>query len=170
VYGSTRPGEAGIWRARSDGSDPKLLAGGLFGIPHISPDGHHVLYMGFSSILVSTGVRVVRLADGAPIDFEIVAETIRPTTANVGRAAWMPDGRAIAFLGQDEKGVNGIYVQDFVPGRNTASTRRPLTGFDSIVDAETFAVAPDGKTVAISGREMVSSLVLLEQPGLTRAR
>jgi len=170
VYGSTRPGEAGIWRARSDGSDPKLLAGGLFGIPHISPDGHHVLYMGFSSILVSTGVRVVRLADGAPIDFEIVAETIRPTTANVGRATWMPDGRTIAFLGQDEKGVNGIYVQDFVPGRNTASTRRPLTGFDSIVDAETFAVAPDGKTVAISGREMVSSLVLLEQPGLTRAR
>jgi len=74
------------------------------------------------------------------------------------------------LFGQDEKGVNGIYVQDFVPGRNTAPTRRPLTGFDSIVDAETFAVAPDGKTVAISGREMVSSLVLLEQPGLTRAR
>jgi eukaryotic-like serine/threonine-protein kinase len=170
VYGSTRPNEAGIWRARSDGSEPKVLARGLYGIPHISPDGQYVLYMGFSSILVSTGVRVVRLSDGAPVDFELVAETVRPTSANVGRARWMPDGHAIAFLGQDEKGVNGIYVQDFVPGRNTASTRRPLTGFDSIVDAETFAVAPDGKRVAISGREMVSSLVLLEQPGLTRAR
>ncbi len=170
VYGSTRPNEAGIWRARSDGKDAKLLAAGLYGIPSISPDGQYVLYIGFSSILVSTGVRVVRLSDGAPVDFEIVAETIRPTTANVGRATWMPDGRAIAFLGQDERGVNGIYVQDFVPGRNTASTRRQLTGFDSIVDAETFAVAPDGKRVAISGREMVSSLVLLEQPGLTRAR
>jgi Tol biopolymer transport system component len=170
VYGSTRQGEAGIWRARSDGSEAKVLARGLYGIPHISPDGQYVLYMGFSSILVSTGVRVVRLADGAPVDFELVAETVRPTSANVGRATWMPDGHAIAFLGQDPKGVNGIFVQDFAPGRNTASTRRPLAGFDPVVDAETFAVAPDGKRVAISGREMVSSLVLLEQPGLTRAR
>lgn len=96
VYGSTRPGEAGIWRARSDGSEAKVLARGLYGIPHVSPDGQYVLYMGFSSILVSTGVRVVRLSDGAPVDFELVAE--------------------------------------------------------------------------ISGRGMVSSLVLLEQPGLTRAR
>jgi Tol biopolymer transport system component len=170
VYGSTRPNEAGIWRARSDGSDAKLLARGLYGIPHISPDGQYVLYIGFSSILVSTGVRVVRLADGAPVDFELIAETIRPTSANVGRATWMPDGRGIAFLGQNEKGVNGIFVQDFVIGQNTIATRRPLTGFDPIVDTETFGVAPDGKRVAISGREMVSSLVLLEQPGLTRAR
>jgi len=170
VYGSTRPEEAGIWRARSDGSEPKLLARGLYGIPHISPDSQYVLYMGFSSILISTGVRVVRLTDGAPVDFELVAETVRPTSANVGRATWMPDGHGIAFLGQNDKGVNGIFVQDFVPGQNTNSTRRPLAGFDAIVDAETFAVSPDGKRVAISGREMVSSLVLLEQPGLTRAR
>jgi eukaryotic-like serine/threonine-protein kinase len=170
VYGSTRPGEAGIWRVQSDGSNAKMLASGLYGIPHISPDGQYVLYMGFSSILISTGVRVVRLADGAPVDFELVADTIRPTSANVGRATWMPDGHAIAFLGQNDKGINGIFVQDFVPGKNTLATRRPLAGFDSVVDAETFGISPNGKRVVISGREMVSSLVLLEQPGLTRSR
>ena len=36
--------------------------------------------------------------------------------ANLGRARWMPGGRAIAFIGQNERGVNGLFVQDFVPG------------------------------------------------------
>jgi hypothetical protein len=112
----------------------------------------------------------MRLADGSPVDFGLVPDIVRPTTANVGRATWMPGGHAVAFLGQNDKGVNGVFVQDFVPGQNTIATRRPLAGFDPMVDAETYAVSPDGKSVAISGREMVSSLVLLEQPGLTRAR
>jgi hypothetical protein len=58
-------------------------------------------------------------------------------------------------------------VQDFVPGRDTRSTRRKLAGFDPEVDAESFGISPDGRHVAIAGRELVSSLVLLENlPGL----
>ena len=166
VYGSTRPNQAGIWRVRADGSDPTLLVPGLLGIPDVSSDSQYVLFLGFTGNLVGRSIRVARLSDGSPVDFEIIAGMVRPTTANMGRSRWMPDGRAIAFVGQDEKGVNGIFVQDFVPGRDTSSTRRKLGGFDSNTDAETFGLAPGGNRMAIAGREMVSSLVLLE--GLRR--
>ena len=53
VYGSTRPNEAGIWRMRADGSSASLLAAGLMGIPDISPDSQHVLYLGFTGNLVA---------------------------------------------------------------------------------------------------------------------
>ena len=171
VYGSTRPGQSGIWRAAADGSGSTLLASGLNGLPEISPDGRYVLFLGFAPNLAGAVLDVVRLADGAPVDFEIRIKMVRPTTANLGRSRWMPNGRSIAFLGQDEKGVNGIFVQEFAPGRDTSSARRKLMGFDPGVDAETFGVSPDGRHVAIAGREMVSSLVLLEGlPGLLRAR
>jgi serine/threonine protein kinase len=162
VYGSTRPNQAGIWRMRADGSDATLLAPGLIGIPDISPDGQYVLYLGFTGNLVGTGVRVVRLVDGEPTNFEIRALTIRPTTANIGRARWMPKGLALAFVGQDEKGVNGIFEQQFAADRDTLVTRRKLAAFDTKVDAETFAVSPDGRRIAVAGRELVSSLVLLD--------
>jgi len=163
VFGSTRRNEAGLWKIRADGSGtPAPLARGLLGIPEISPDGRHVLYVGFDARLAAARVRVVRLADGEPEDFEIGVAATRPTTANLGRARFMPDGRRIAFLDQDEKGTNGVFVQDFVPGKDTRSSRRKLAGFDPEVDAETFGVAPDGSRVAIAGRELVSSLVLLE--------
>ena len=166
VYGSTRPNQAGIWRARADGSDATLLVPGLLGIPDISPDNQYLLYSGFSGNLVGAGLHVSWLSDGKPVDFEIIPATVRPTTANLGRARWTPDGRRIAFVGQDEKGVNGIFVQDFVPGSDTTSTRRKLAGFDATVDAETFGISADGTRVAVAARQMVSSLVLLE--GLRR--
>ncbi len=166
VYGSTRPNQAGIWRARADGSEATLLVPGLLGIPDISPDNQYVLYSGFSGNLVGAGLHVARLADGKIVDFEIVPATIRPTTANLGRARWMPDSRRVAFVGQDEKGVNGIYVQDFVPGSDTTATRRKLAGFDPAADAETFGLSADASRVAVAGRQLVSSLLLLE--GLRR--
>jgi Tol biopolymer transport system component len=162
VYGSTRASDSGVWKTRADGSAPSSpLVRGLLGIPEISPDGRHVLYVGFDATLTGTRIAVVGFDDGEPVDFEIGVEVARPTTANLGRARWTADGK-IAFLGQDENGTNGVFVQDFAPGRDTRPTRRKLGGFDPEVDAETFGVSPDGARVAIAGREMVSSLVLLE--------
>ena len=162
VYASTRPNEAGLWRARGDGSDAKLLVPGLLGLPEISPDGQYVLFIGFAGTLTDASVRIVRLADGQPVEFSLVPRLVRPTTASLGRSRWMPSGRAIAFVGQDDKGVNGVFTQDFVPGRDTAATRRKLVGFDPKVDAESFAISADASRIAIAAREMVSSLVLLE--------
>jgi Tol biopolymer transport system component len=162
-YGSTRSDQrSGVWKAHSDGTQPVPFVAGIIGIPEISPDGAHVLCLGFDATLTGTRLQAFRVADGKPVDFEIEIDVVRPTTANLGRARFMPDGRRIAFLGQDERGANGVFVQDFAPGRDTRATRRRLAGFDPDVDAETFGVSPDGSRVAIAGREVVSSLVLLE--------
>ena len=72
----------------------------------------------------------------------------------------MPDGRAIAFLGVDARGVAGVFVQEFAPGRDTAATRRPLAGFDPGAPAESFGVSPDGRHVTVAARESLSSVLV----------
>jgi hypothetical protein len=73
----------------------------------------------------------------------------------------MPDGR-LAFLGLDELGIAGVYVQDVVPGRDTTGSRRKLAGFDPAAPAESFGISPDGSAVTIAARENLSSIVLAE--------
>ncbi|HYA53351.1 MAG TPA: hypothetical protein VEG33_19555, partial [Streptosporangiaceae bacterium] len=126
----------------------------------------YVLYGSFSG---TTGggprggwVRVSRLSDGRPLPFEIAPPAVRFTAVNLGRARWMPGGRAIAFLGQDERGVSGVFVQDFDPARDTSGTRRPLAGFDPETTAETFGISPDGTRIAVAGRQLQSSILLAE--------
>jgi Tol biopolymer transport system component len=75
---------------------------------------------------------------------------------------WMPDGKAIAYLAQDDGGVNGIFVQDFVPGVDTQKTRRPLGGFDRERATESFGISPDGKMLAIAGWEQLFSIMSVE--------
>lgn len=85
----------------------------------------------------------------------------------VGRARWMPRGRAIAFVGQDASGAEGIFVQDFVPGQDTTATRRALGGFDPGWATESFGIAPDGSHVIVAGWEQLFSLMMAEGlPGL----
>jgi serine/threonine protein kinase len=166
VYGSTRPGQQGLWRARIDGTEARLIVPGLVGLPEISPDGQYVAYGSFAG---TTGggprggwVRVSRLSDGRNLPFEIAPPAVRFAAVNLGRARWVPGGRAIAFLGQDERGVSGVFVQDFDPERDTSSTRRPLAGFDPETTAETFGLSPDGSRVAVAGRQLQSSILLAE--------
>jgi Tol biopolymer transport system component len=76
----------------------------------------------------------------------------------------MPDGKAIAFVGQDEDGGSGIYLQDFVPGQDTAATRRKLGRFSPDIAAESFGVAPDGSRLVVAG--WVQLFSLMEGEGL----
>jgi len=88
-----------------------------------------------------------------------------------GRARWMPDGKSIAFVSVDRNGRSGIFVQEFIPGRDTASTRRALAGFEPDWAAETFAISPDGKRICLAEWEQVSSLMTAEGvPGVDRAK
>jgi Tol biopolymer transport system component len=151
VYGSANPDKVGIWRVRPDGTEASRLA--KPGIQaEISPDGQYVLY--------NTGsrLRVCRL-DGTHVPFEISVERRRWTATTLGRSRWMPDGRAIAFVGQDEKGVNGVFVQDFVPGQDTSRTRRPLGGFDPEASTESFAISPDGSLLVVASWEQLFSIM-----------
>src|SRR5262249_41420257 len=97
-----------------------------------------------------------------PVPFKIAIGARKETATALGRARWVPDGRAIAFIGQDENGVNGVFVQDFAPGRDTSSTRRPLGGFDPEASAESFGISPDGSRLVVAGWEQLFSIMMAE--------
>lgn len=161
VYISGNPEKIGVWKVRMDGSAPTLLAAGWRGLPEVSPDGQYALCsFGYNSRV--GGVRVVRIADGGIVPFEIRVEMRKETTATMGRARWMPDGRAIALVGQDERGGNGVFVQDFVPGRDTTPTRRPLAGFDPEASTESFGISPDGSHLVLATWEQLFSIMTAE--------
>jgi Tol biopolymer transport system component len=162
VYSSGNPAKNGVWKIRQDGSQATRLVAGPTLVPDVSPDGQYCLYV------PNVGgkpyqVRVLRLADSAVVPFAILSDVFP-------RSRWMPDGKAIAFIGQDEKGVRGVYVQDFAPGQDTAKTLRPLGGFDADSTAESFGIAPDGMRMAIASREQLSSLMMADRVPAVVAR
>lgn len=163
VYVSTNPRKAGVWKVRPDGRDATRLIAGTFAMPEVSPEGRYALYS--SNYLTGrVPLRVVEVATGAsvPFEIEIAVPAGKPRVA-LGRARWMPDGRAIAFIGQDEEGVAGIYVQDFAPGRDTRASRRKLGGFDAELTTESFGISPDGSRMVIASWEQLFSLMLAER-------
>ena len=163
VYSSGNPAKNGVWKIRRDGLQATRLVSGATLVPDVSPDGQYCLYVPNVNGKPYQ-VKVIRLADGAAVPFEISSD-IFP------RSRWMPDGKAIAFVGQNDKGVRGVYAQDFTPGQDSSKTRRELGGFDSDSTAESFGISPDGARMAIAAREQLSSLMLAEQlPGVAPAR
>jgi eukaryotic-like serine/threonine-protein kinase len=166
VYNSGNQASPGVWKVRSDGSQAIRLVAGATNTPEVSPDGTLVAYrINYGSPRVL--VRVARIDDGAPVPFEIAIEN-RSHAAAPGRPRWMPDGRALAFTGTDPDGVGGVYVQDFLPGRDTSSSRRALGGFDPDAPSESFGISPDGARLTVAEWENLSSLLMADHvPGLT---
>ena len=165
VYSSGNPERPGLWRIGADGTDATHLYEGRVTLPEVSPDGRHALFRVFSGKYPAR-LQVVRLEDGILEPFEILVDAKRQTTVSLGRARWMPDGKAIAFVGQSDDGTTGIFAQDFVPGQDTSATRRPLAGFDPDVAAESFGIAPDGSRLVIAG--WVQLFSLMEAEGVPR--
>jgi TolB protein len=165
VYNSAHPSKIGLWKIRPDGSEASRLVAAASILPEVSPDGRYVLYRdNFASGVAK--IRVIRIADGAPVPFEIQCQA-RSNLNLIGRARWMPDGRAIAFIGQDQRGVHGVFVQDFVPGKDTSSSRKPLGGFDPEMATESFGISPDGSRMTVASWEQLFSLMLAERvPGI----
>jgi Tol biopolymer transport system component len=163
VYNSGNPERRGIWKVRADGSDAALLVPGSPGLPELSPDGRYVSYVTTRRSGLNV-VHVARVEDGEVLPFEIL---LPGGNSGNGRSRWMPDGRAIAFtwtLG----GVSGVFVQEFLPGEDTSSTRRPLVRFGPGGLAESFAISPDGKRITVAVLDRSWSLMSAENlPGVT---
>lgn len=79
-----------------------------------------------------------------------------------GPCRWMPDGKALAYIDANESNQMGVYVQDFVPNKDTYSTRRPVAGFNPSKFTETFGISPDGAFITIGEMEVLSNLILAE--------
>jgi Tol biopolymer transport system component len=114
---NSNSGNTGLWKIRPDGSQDIRVLSGDVGFPEPSPNGQ------FLALTDGEGLRVVKVA-------EISSTVLR--IPGVGRSHWMPDGRAIAFVVPTDRGSSGIFVQDFVVGRDTSSTRRRVEGWGSI--------------------------------------
>jgi Tol biopolymer transport system component len=168
VYGSGNPARAGIWRVRTDGSAATLLVAGFGQSPQVSPDGRYVIYSEANLPDLRREIRAVEVATGLPVDFRIPI-SLGQVWSNVtfGRGRWLPGGRSIAFVGVDERGRSGIFTQDFVPGRDTAASRRKLAGFYDDATTESLGISPDGSHVTISVLREDRALMLAENvPGV----
>ncbi len=160
--------ERSLWRIRPDGSGKTRILNVTAGWPEVSPDGRYLLHGTVETPKGGPGfrmLRVVRLPDGEPVSFEIPV-----AGGGSGRARWMPDSRAIAFIEKNEAGVTGIFVQDFVPGKDTRGTRRPIAGFDPQVQVESFGIFPDGRRLIISASEEARHLMVVDGPALRAKR
>ncbi len=165
VYNSFHPEKRGVWRVKTDGTGTTQIVSGRTALPEVSPDGQYVVYLA-DGRTANSALRITRLSDAKDMGFSIPLRASRRTSAILGRTRWLPRSHSIAFLAQDEEGVNGVFVQDFEPGRDTAATRRKLGGFDSYRATESFGISPDGERMTIAGWEQLFSIMTVK--GLPR--
>jgi Tol biopolymer transport system component len=168
TYGSGHRQTPGIWKVHPDGSGAqRLVAGATTLLPEVSPDGVWVAFIGTEGN--RSNLRVVRVEDGKDSDSGFWLETKRKTVVATGRVRWTPDGRHLVFTGQDARGMDGVFIQEFVPGRDTTASRRPLAGFDPDWKTESLGLSPDGKRLVLSETENLFSLLIADGiPGLAR--
>ena len=162
VFGSGNTRRPGIWKIHPDGSDATcLLQGSTFLLPEVSPDGRYALFLQTRS-LSSTTLKVLRVEDGLVLPFSIPLITDGNYVVTPGRARWTPDGRRLVFIGQDAKGLFGVYMQDFDPERDTLASRRAVAGFDPGWITESLGISPDGSRLVLSESERVFSVMVAE--------
>jgi dipeptidyl aminopeptidase/acylaminoacyl peptidase len=170
VY-SHRAQESGIWKIHPDGTGATpILRCNCFN-PEVSPDGRYALYL-TSPRPDLTEIHVLRISDGSVTPFVIPCQLHRRTGITIGRARWIasePRGipKAIAFIGQDERGVTGVYIQAFDSGRDNTNTRRQLFLLNPRVPFETFGISPDGQSSVLSVIDDTSVIMLASHvPGI----
>jgi Tol biopolymer transport system component len=168
VYASFNPAKTGIWKVRPDGTQATRIVNARSSVPEVSPDGQYVSFL-FDGRTPRAVVRIARISDGKDMGYAIPVPVIRRSSAILGRTRWTPDGKSIAFLAQNDEGVNGVFLQDFVPGSDTSATRRPFGGFDHERATESFGISPDGTILTVAGWEQLFSLFSIEGvPGVSR--
>jgi Tol biopolymer transport system component len=172
VYWSSNPAGDGVWRIRPDGSDAELMVEGDYVQSSVSDDGRYAAFLKPEAQNLRSRLRVVEIETGRLLPFEIVVSsgmTLNETVL-LGRTRWisnnaLSEGPALAFLGVDEEGRSGVYLQDFDPEEDTTATRRPIAGFDEHLLTESFDISPDGSRITLALLEVRRRLMLAE--GLT---
>ncbi|HEU5251287.1 MAG TPA: hypothetical protein VFW15_14970, partial [Thermoanaerobaculia bacterium] len=170
IYNQSFPEKAGLWKIHPDGSGNTRLVTGTTVIPEVSPDGRYASYR--STIRIDRfDVSVARISDGAVTHLATLQALPQNIANSLGRTRWMPDGKSVAYIGQNEKAAYGVYLQDFVPGKDTSGTRRSIAGFDPELSVESFGISPDGTQITLAGWQQVFSLMVAERvPGVESAR
>ena len=158
--------DRGLWRIRPDGSQAKRIVSAVANWPEASPDGQYVMATGrglssFEGISPgAVNIRIYRTSDGNEI-YRIPLHSAQLVTPGIGRARWTPDGKHIVFIDAEADGVSSLYMQDFLAGQDTSSTRRLLL-HDPDRQPETIGVSPDGTHIVYGVIDVQSNLLMLE--------
>jgi Tol biopolymer transport system component len=147
VYASGNPQRPGLYKVRLDGTDCSLVVGGGVAWPDVSLDGKYALYHVVSAALRAK-IFVVRLADGAPMEFE----------ARGQRARFSGDGHSIVYI--SERGQD-IVRQSF-PSAAAGAAVKILVPASPDLFIETFHITPDGKKIVVSYTQPSRSLVVAD--------
>jgi serine/threonine protein kinase len=157
-YDSSHPEKEGLWRVRPDGSNAAKVIGGETAHPEVSADGEYVLYHRPEEGGGTATVEVLRVSDGVVFPLVRGLQGFDP-----GRARWLGNTRTVVYSADDGRGRAGIFEQEFVPGRDTLASRRPLAGFDRETTLDTYAISPDGTRAVLSILEPASSLMITDK-------
>jgi eukaryotic-like serine/threonine-protein kinase len=147
VYASSQAAHPGLWKMRPDGSEAMLLVPGTVAWPDISASGQYVLYHILNGVLSAT-IRVVRLSDGAPVEFGQEGT----------RGKFAGDGHSILFI--DNKNGGGIVRAEF-PSAYGAPVKVLVPAYPDM-ETETFDVTRDGRRLVVAYQQITRSLVVAD--------
>ena len=164
VYWSGNAAKAGVWKIHPDGSGAVRLREDASTVySDVSPDGRYASYVDIDPINLQSSIRILDVQSGRPVPFSIPLRFSSAFPGMLwGRARWSPDGRSIYYIGEDSSGLTGIFVQDFIPGRDTTSTRQTVGAFSRDPVTESFALSPDGSRITISVAEEFASIMMAD--------
>jgi len=160
VYMTSNPDKSGMWKIRIDGTEATRLYDKSAFIPEFSPDGKYLAF-NVSVDPNTNGMRILDIESGEVTKFGDLTLSSNYVSSSDGRARWFSDGRSIAFAAAVD-GQNGVLAQDFIPGRDTTSTRRKLAGFDPEWQVETFDLSPDDQRIVLSRVRPGGTVMLVE--------
>ena len=137
VFTSERSGVPAIWKVGIDGGTPVQLTNHPSEFPTISPDGKLIAYFYMEEKAFSQPSLAIISIDGG----ERVKTVTLPGSMQPIAFAWMPDGKAIAYL-DNASGILNIWSQPI-----DGSAPKQLTNFKSDF-VNSFAISRDGKIAA----------------------
>ncbi len=146
VYGTNSPAHPGLWKVRFDGSQATQLVSGSAAWPDVSPDGQYALYHSVSGPQGRRRISVVRLSDGARMNFD----------ADGSRARFAPDGKSIIYI----RAQREIVSQAF-PSSADSAVKVLVPGVAGRLIGN-FNISPDGKRLVISVAEASDMLMVAD--------
>jgi Tol biopolymer transport system component len=148
---SLSTGSPHLWKVGVDGGDPVQLTNKPSGRPLFSPDGTSLACAYFVEGTPSPWkVAILPIAGGEPTRF-----VDSPQRRGVGDWTWAPDSRAIIYS-VIQSGVENLWSQPLDGGKPSQ-----ITNFTTEL-MHSFAVAPDGKHIAVSRGHSTLDVVLVK--------
>jgi Tol biopolymer transport system component len=137
VFMSGRSGTPGVWKVGIDGGPPVQLTKAPGELPTISPDGKWIAYF-YSDEQSNNQPRmaIIPIEGGERVKTIDLPRSVQPISF-----AWMPDGRAVAYL-DNASGILNVWSKPLDGG-----SQKQLTNFKSEF-LSNFAISRDGKIVA----------------------